>query len=122
MLTLNSLGIWYREMGSVYRSLPTINAGFIDNYTKAAEYLSRALTSCERTLGATHPHTLTVTLNYGLTFGDLKDYSNARIMFSNALKGYEEGLGKTTVKREVPQGIFIILRRWLMGKRRSWGK
>ena len=65
------------------------------DYEKALEYYERALKGKEKTLGKTHPNTLSTVYNIAIVYNDgLKDYEKAEEFYRRALEGYEAQLGK----------------------------
>ena len=79
-MTVNNLGIVYCEL---------------KDYEKALEYYERALKGKEKTLGKTHPDTLTAVMNIANVYDDvLKDHGKAEELYRRALEGCEAQLGK----------------------------
>ena len=64
-------------------------------YEKALEYYERALKGREKTLGKTHPDTLSTVMNIANVYNDgMKDCEKAEELYRRALEGYEAQLGK----------------------------
>jgi CHAT domain-containing protein/tetratricopeptide (TPR) repeat protein len=64
-------------------------------YAEAIAVARRALSLAEKTLGATHPNTLTIVNNLGMFYSAQGRFSEAEPLYKRALKGTEAALGAT---------------------------
>ena len=65
------------------------------DYRGAIKFYERSLEGKERTLGKTHPSTLTTLMNMATTYSEgLKMHRHAELLYCKALDGHERALGK----------------------------
>ena len=67
--------------------------GYSGNYTAARDQFATILASCERTLGAEHPHTLAIRCNLAVRTGQAGDPAAARDQLAELYPACEEILG-----------------------------